>query len=187
MTTEEIIDALTQAADHTKPVAVRSSASEAEGGGTVISTAALTSLRLNSGAGTVAAGAGVEVSVLIAEVERAGYCVIGVSKTPKARHVGSLIATGEVSRRGLCGLRAVLPTGEQVKVGGDIQKDVTGYDLCGFFLGSMGRSGVITEVTFRLAPKGVELPVAAGRGEAAISVGPNLTKAFDPDGILSRG
>jgi glycolate dehydrogenase FAD-linked subunit len=187
MSTEEIIEAITRAAGQNQPVTIRSSASDVKGNVTVISTAALTSLRLNPATATVTAGSGVETAVLNAEVERAGFRVVGVPKAPKARHVGSLIATGEVSRRGLCGIRVVLPTGEQVGVGGNIQKDVTGYDLCGFFLGSMGRTGVITEATFRLSPKDVEIPVAPGRGEAAISVGPNLAGAFDPDGVLSRG
>jgi FAD/FMN-containing dehydrogenase len=87
----------------------------------------------------------------------------------------------------LCGIRALLTTGEEVRAGGEIQKDVTGYDLCGYFLGSMGRAGVIIEANFRLSPRDVELPVVPGRGEAAVTVGPNLAKAFDPDGVLSRG
>jgi glycolate oxidase len=184
---DEIVDVLSQAAQKGKQVLIRSSASQVTEESSVIDASAFGSLRLNADAGVVSAGAGVELSKLSAEVEHAGYRVLGIPKQPRATHVGSLIATGEISRRGLCGIRAILPTGEEVRAGGEIQKDVTGYDLCGYFLGSMGRAGVIIEANFRLSPRDVELPVGPGRGEAAVTVGPNLNKAFDPDGILSRG
>jgi glycolate oxidase len=187
MTVEDIVAQLSQAAQHGMPVTIRASVAHAGAESAVIDTSALTSLRLNSGAAVVSAGAGVEVSTLISEVDRAGYRVLGMPKNPNAKHVGSLIATGEISRRGLCGIRALLTTGEEVRAGGEVQKDVTGYDLCGYFLGSMGRAGVITEANFRLCPRGVELPVGPGRGEAAVTVGPNLSPAFDPDGVLTRG
>jgi FAD/FMN-containing dehydrogenase len=184
---DDIVATLSQAAQEGKPVSIRSTPAQAQGANVVIDTSSLSSLRLNSQAGVVSAGAGAEVTALNAEVDRAGYRVLGMPKNAQATHVGSLIATGEISRRALCGIRALLTSGEEVRAGGEIQKDVTGYDLCGYFLGSMGRSGVIIEATFRLAHKDVELPVGPGRGEAAVTVGPNLGKAFDPDGVLARG
>lgn len=50
------------------------------------------------------------------------------------------------------GMKVVLAGGEQVKAGGKVVKNVAGYDMCKLFTGSLGTLGVITEITFRMAP-----------------------------------
>jgi glycolate oxidase FAD binding subunit len=50
------------------------------------------------------------------------------------------------------GVKAALITGEQIKSGGKVVKNVAGYDMCKLFTGSLGTLGVITEVTARVAP-----------------------------------
>ena len=50
------------------------------------------------------------------------------------------------------GMRVVLASGEQIKAGGKVVKNVAGYDLCKLFVGSLGTLGIITEVTLRMAP-----------------------------------
>jgi glycolate oxidase FAD binding subunit len=50
------------------------------------------------------------------------------------------------------GMKIVLPSGEQIKAGGKVVKNVAGYDLCKLFTGSLGTLGIITEVTFKMAP-----------------------------------
>lgn len=52
----------------------------------------------------------------------------------------------------LIGMKAVLPTGEKIKAGGKVVKNVAGYDMCKLFIGSFGTLGVITEATFKLCP-----------------------------------
>jgi glycolate oxidase len=51
------------------------------------------------------------------------------------------------------GLEVVLPTGEVIRTGGKLMKDVTGYNLTQLFVGSEGTLGIITEITLRLIPK----------------------------------
>ena len=50
------------------------------------------------------------------------------------------------------GMKIVLATGEQIKAGGKVVKNVAGYDMCKLFVGSLGTLGIITEVTLRMAP-----------------------------------
>ena len=52
----------------------------------------------------------------------------------------------------MLGLTVVLPTGEIVRTGGRLWKDVAGYDLTRLITGSEGTLGVITEVTVALLP-----------------------------------
>jgi glycolate oxidase FAD binding subunit len=50
------------------------------------------------------------------------------------------------------GMRVALASGEQIKAGGKVVKNVAGYDMCKLFVGSLGTLGIITEVTLRMAP-----------------------------------
>ena len=67
-----------------------------------------------------------------------------------------------VTRNYVLGLEAVLPTGEVIRTGGRLWKDVAGYDLSRLLTGSEGTLAVITEVTVGLLP----LPATAGTGVA---------------------
>lgn len=49
------------------------------------------------------------------------------------------------------GMKVALASGEQIKAGGKVVKNVAGYDMCKLFTGSLGTLGVITEVTLRMA------------------------------------
>ena len=60
------------------------------------------------------------------------------------------------------GLAAVVPPGELIEVGGQVRKDVAGYDLRGLLIGSEGTLGVITSAWLRLIPAPeAALPVLA--------------------------
>jgi glycolate oxidase FAD binding subunit len=50
------------------------------------------------------------------------------------------------------GMKVALPTGEHIKAGGKVVKNVAGYDMCKLFVGSLGTLGIITELTLRLTP-----------------------------------
>ena len=57
-----------------------------------------------------------------------------------------------VTERYIIGLEFVTPTGEIVEVGGKRMKDVTGYNLRSFLVGSEGTLGIITKVIIKLLP-----------------------------------
>ena len=51
------------------------------------------------------------------------------------------------------GLEVVLPSGEHIRTGADMQKSVAGYDMTRFLVGSGARFGVVTGAVLRLLPK----------------------------------
>jgi len=67
-----------------------------------------------------------------------------------------------VTRNYVLGLEVVLATGEVVRTGGRLWKDVAGYDLTRLLTGSEGTLAVITEVIFALLP----MPSTASTGVA---------------------
>jgi glycolate oxidase len=52
----------------------------------------------------------------------------------------------------VCGLEAVLPSGEIITCGGKLVKDVTGYNLIQLLIGSEGTLAVVTKIVLRLVP-----------------------------------
>lgn len=50
------------------------------------------------------------------------------------------------------GIKVILPTGETVKSGGKVVKNVAGYDLKKLYIGSLGTLGVIGQLTFKVYP-----------------------------------
>ncbi len=56
-------------------------------------------------------------------------------------------------REHLIGIRVRLPNGQEIRSGGQVVKNVAGYDLGKLFIGAQGRLGVITEATFKLRPR----------------------------------
>ena len=57
------------------------------------------------------------------------------------------------TKRYVLGLEAVLPTGEVIRTGGKVVKNVVGYDLTQLLVGSEGTLAIITEIILRLVPK----------------------------------
>jgi glycolate oxidase len=57
-----------------------------------------------------------------------------------------------VTKDFVCGLEAVLPSGEIIHSGGKLVKNVTGYNLMQLLVGSEGTLAVVTQIVLRLLP-----------------------------------
>ncbi|MGQ9488865.1 MAG: FAD-binding oxidoreductase [Armatimonadota bacterium] len=80
---------------------------------------------------------------------------------PDVQTVGGIVASGGAGprrlryglpREWLLAVRAVLASGEIVKAGVGVVKNVAGYDLPRLFAGSWGTLGVLVALTFKVAP-----------------------------------
>lgn len=58
-----------------------------------------------------------------------------------------------VTKQYVLGLEAVLASGEVIRTGGKVVKNVVGYDLTHLLVGSEGTLAIITKITLRLIPK----------------------------------
>ena len=66
------------------------------------------------------------------------------------------------------GMRVMLANGKTIHAGGKVVKNVAGYDLCKLFVGSGGKLGTLTEVTFMVRPKPAASSVVEFRAESWI-------------------
>ncbi len=57
-----------------------------------------------------------------------------------------------VTKDYVCGLEAVLPSGEIMRMGGKIVKNVTGFNLVQLLIGSEGTLAIVTKILLRLLP-----------------------------------
>ena len=90
--------------------------------------------------------------------------------------LGGIVATGlggaqaygyGLPRAFVIGMRVVLADGRLIKAGGNVVKNVAGYDLCKLFTGSYGTLGLITELTFKLRPLPAETRTVIATGSLA--------------------
>lgn len=187
-TTEEVAAVCRACAELGIPISVVSGAATdpAPGGRAItVSLGRLDQVRVDPGAMVARAGAGATLVSLRVAAGGAGMALIGVpGGGPAAVHAGSLLARGQLARRALTGVVAVLPEGEVVRAGGAVLKDVTGYDLAGALLGSMGRLALITEVFLRLQPRQARTTAPEAPAGSAGTVSAVLRRAFDPEGLL---
>ena len=105
--------------------------------------------------------------------------------------LGGAVATGSNGPQSLgygplrsfvIGVHAVLADGRPIKAGGNVVKNVAGYDLCKLFTGSYGTLGAITELTFKLRPLPAETRtiVATGSCDSLMNTGRSIASTFFP-------
>lgn len=87
--------------------------------------------------------------------------------------LGGIVATGLGGahscgfgnpRSFVIGMHLVLADGRAIKAGGNVVKNVAGYDLCKLFTGSYGTLGLLTELTFKLRPLPAETRTVVASG-----------------------
>ena len=81
----------------------------------------------------------------------AAICTIGGNVAENAGGLRGL--KYGVTKNYVLGMEVVLPSGEVILTGGKSVKDVAGYSLKDFLIGSEGTLGIITRVLLRLIPK----------------------------------
>ncbi len=95
------------------------------------------------------------------------------------------------ARDWVLGMRVALPNGERIRCGGRVIKNVSGYDMNKFFIGSLGTLGIITEATFKLLPlpavRGSIAGVFAEPGQAAGVVAKVLDSVLLPEAMELLG
>lgn len=106
-----------------------------------------------------------------------GIVAAGLSG-PQSSHYGPL-------RSFVIGMRVALHDGRLIKAGGNVVKNVAGYDLCKLFTGSYGTLGLITELTFKLRPLPTESRtiVAAGASRSLMDAGRQIANTLFPVAI----
>jgi len=105
--------------------------------------------------------------------------------------LGGVVATGlggphslgfGPPRSFVIGMKVVLANGRAIKAGGNVVKNVAGYDLCKLFTGSYGTLGLITELTFKLRPLPAEsrTVVASGALISLVAAGRKIYSHHSP-------
>ncbi len=105
---------------------------------------------------------GVVTGILQKEVEKLGLFYPPDPGSLNVCTIGGNVANNAGGLRGLkygvtknyvLGVEMILPSGEFLKTGGKNMKDVAGYNLRDFIVGSEGTIGIVTKVLLKLIPK----------------------------------
>ncbi len=105
---------------------------------------------------------GVVTGLLQREVEKTGLFYPPDPGSVNVCTIGGNVANNAGGLRGLkygvtknyvLGVEMILPNGELLKTGGKNMKDVAGYNLRDFIVGSEGTLGIITKILLKLIPK----------------------------------
>lgn len=168
-TTEQVSEIMRIASQYAIPVVTRGSGSNLCGGTTPVSGGIVMVMhRMNRIIEidmenlTATVQPGVITGEFITHVEELGLFYPPDPSSMKISTIGGNIAECSGGLRGLkygttkdyvLGLTAVLPSGEVLKTGGKLTKDVAGYDLTKLLVGSEGTLAVVTEAILKLVPK----------------------------------
>ncbi|PYS92434.1 MAG: glycolate oxidase subunit GlcD [Acidobacteria bacterium] len=131
-------------------------------GGIVIGTDRMNQIReINVNDSYVVTEPGVTTYALQQAVEEHGLFYPPDPASYKNSYIGGNIAENAggmrsakygVTKHYVLGLEVVTPTGEIMRTGGRVSKNVVGFDLTGLICGSEGMLGIITEATLKLLP-----------------------------------
>jgi len=166
--TEEVSRLLKLAYTHEVPVVPRGGGTGLSGGAVpltpsiVLSLERLKWIEVDRDNLTMTCGAGVTLGEIIQYLKSYEDIWFPLHPGDEGATIGGMVACNAggaravkygVMRNYVAGMTVVLPSGEVLKLGGKLIKNVAGYDLMHLFIGSEGTLGVITEVTIRLKPR----------------------------------
>jgi glycolate oxidase FAD binding subunit len=145
-------------------------------------------IEFEPGDGTLTALAGTSMEELNSTTRGAGLTITPDVPRPETASLGGVIATGASGsdrlamgpgRLHVLGTRVLQPNGEVTRSGGNLVKNVTGYDLMRLYGGSFGCLALVTEASLRLGtvPEGTivlsmdfdELETALGAAEDVLA------------------
>lgn len=110
---------------------------------------------------TATVQAGMKLTALQGLLARANQFLALDPPRPSQATIGGMVAANANGPRRMMyggvrdqvvGMKMILGSGVSIKAGGKVVKNVAGYDMCKLFIGSLGTLGIITEITFRMAP-----------------------------------
>ena len=155
------------------------------------------------GALTIVAKAGTPLSEIEKTLAKEGqhlpfepvdYCALMGSKGNST--IGGVVACGisgpkryqaGACRDSLIGVRFINGTGDIIKNGGRVMKNVTGYDLVKLLCGSFGTLGILSEVSFKVLPLAETTTTIVvddlSSADAVSALAKAGTSPFDPTGL----
>ncbi len=114
---------------------------------------------------TITVGVGAKLADLQRIVGAVGQRLAIEVPNPESSPIGSILGMGSSGFLGstlgsladqVLGIEAIVGDGRRLVGGGQVVKNVTGYDFVRLFCGSTGSLGIITQATFRLRPLPLE-------------------------------
>lgn len=106
--------------------------------------------------------------------------------------IGGAYAIGSPALRdAVLGVRIIDGKGQILNFGGQVMKNVAGYDVARMLVGSQGKLAVICEISFRVLPKAYItktnlVPTKMNSDESALKqrIKQGLKNVFDPNGVF---
>jgi len=105
--------------------------------------------------------------------------------------IGALYATsGPEFSDSVLGVQIINGKGELLNFGGQVMKNVAGYDVSKLLVGSMGRLALVTQISLKILPKKiakqyqVKPPIKQKVSEINLNFESKLKKVFDPYGVF---
>lgn len=139
---------------------------------------------------------GITLAGMQRELAGGGKFVPLESPLPEQATIGGILAANVsgplryaygLPRDWLIGISVLDAAGIETKAGGQVVKNVTGYDLNKLYIGSLGTLGVIAAATFKLAPRpetGSSLTAAYATLDSGIAAGRALmAQLYAPQGM----
>ena len=105
--------------------------------------------------------------------------------------IGALYATsGPEFSDSILGVQIINGKGELLNFGGQVMKNVAGYDVSKLLVGSMGRLALVTQISLKILPEKIaeqyqlKPPPKQKVSEISLNFERKLKKVFDPYGVF---